>query len=109
MFGIAHVSASVRDFTFLPVKSRTKSPILLIFQPEAGLHRHLILRHLSVRDMTADLGDLKPAQMTDRFPGFGNCTIDRFCNAFLGGSDEFDDFVNMLRHTDDPPAGTRVR
>jgi len=65
----------------------------LVLQAEAQLHGHLIVLHLAVLDVAADLFDLEPADIPEREGGLLDRPIDGFADALLGRADDLDDFV----------------
>src|SRR5579883_656516 len=81
-----------------PPFTLARSICRVALQPEAGFDRHLVLRHLAVLDIAAHLNDLEPAEMAQRERGLGDGAVDRLAHAFVRRTDQFDDFIDVIRH-----------
>src|ERR1700734_3341688 len=78
--------AGKRDDDPIPLGPKTTTATL--FQREPDLQRHLVVVHLALRDIAADLADLEPAETPQRACCLGDGVVDRLGDALLGRPDD---------------------
>src|SRR5260370_8084653 len=70
----------------------------LPFQGEADFQRHLPIRDVPFLQITARLGNLKPAHVADGLFCPGKCILNRVFDSVRRGTDQLDLFVNVVAH-----------
>ena len=69
-----------------------------VLESESRLEHDLIMPDLAVLHMPSCLHDLNPLQISQRLTGTLDGGIDRILNAARRRADQFNDFVDMIRH-----------
>ena len=70
---------------------------LVIINAETDFQRHLPVRNLPVQNAATGFDHLEPVHMLHRLAGLGNGVADRIIAAIGRGTDQFDQFVDMIR------------
>src|SRR5690625_465688 len=71
---------------------------LLFLEAEAHLQADLEMPDLAILHVSADLGDLEPVQVAQRFVRPPDGVADRIVDALCGGADDLSDSVRVIAH-----------
>src|SRR4051794_27302430 len=72
----------------------------VVVEPESDLDGHLPVRHLSVGEMTTDLGHLEPVDVAKRLVRAAHRVADRVVDTVGRGAHDLGDSVDVLGHQD---------
>jgi hypothetical protein len=81
------------------------APVSGVFESEANLDSHLEVIDLAVANVTANLSDLEPIQVTQRLCRTLDAVSDGRIDALSGCADDFSDAVCAIRHVDSSTSG----
>jgi hypothetical protein len=76
------------------------------FDREPHFDGHLVVQDLAALDVPSRFEHLEPADIVDRARSPGNGGLDRILDARGRGADEFDDLVDVVRHTNSRDQGS---
>src|ERR1043165_2925726 len=65
---------------------------------ESDFYGHLPMSHLVLGDIAAGFGNLKPAQVLDRFAGTRQGGVHGVLDGLAGGAGQFDLFIDFVFH-----------